>query len=105
MDFIPDIMEVITKYLDNEHLYNCNKYLYSLKYYKFNEKYSLKYYDDEQFRKLVQLKIPKNKLSLNLSDCNKITDVSMLGELHTLILNNYDKITDVMLGELNLYCL
>ncbi len=103
MDFIPDdIMDVIIKYVDNKHLYDCNKYLNSLKYYNFNREYSLKYYDDEQFRKLVQLKIPKNKLSLNLSCCDKIVDVSMLAKLHTLDLSQCDNITDVsMLGGLH----
>lgn len=95
MNFIPDyIMDVVIKYVDNKHLYDCNKYLNSLKYYKFNKKYSLKYYDDEQFRKLVQLKIPKNKLSLNFFECGNIIDVSMLGELHTLDLS-FNKVTDV----------
>ena len=99
MDFIPDdIIDVIIKYVDNKHLYDCNKYLNSSKYYNFNKKYSLKYYDNAQFRKLVQLKIPKNKLSLNLSHCKNITDVSILGELHKLDLS-CSKITDVsMLG-------
>ena len=67
----------IIKYVDNKNLYDCNKYLYSLKYYKFNTEYSLQYYDDAQFRKLVQLKIPKNKLSLNLSACDNITDKTL----------------------------
>ena len=95
MDFIQDIMDVITKHVESGHLYDCNKYLNSLKYYKFNRKYSLKYYDDKQFRKLVQLKIPKNKLSLNLSECYKIFDVSMLDGLHTLKISGCPRITDI----------
>ena len=42
MDFIQDIMDVITKHVEYGHLYDCNKYLNSLKYYKFNKKSSIK---------------------------------------------------------------
>ena len=42
MDFIPDIMDLIIKHLEYSHLYDCNKYLNSLKYYNFNKKSSIK---------------------------------------------------------------
>ena len=70
-----------------------------LRYYKFNKKYSLKYYYNEKFRKSIQSEIPSNKLSINLSECHQIKDVSMLGRLYTLNLTGCNKITDIsMLG-------
>ena len=108
---IHSIVYQINEYIeDDNNLLVCNKYLKGLKlrYYRFNKKYSLKYYNNEEFRKLIQSKILSNKLSLNLSNCNKIRDVSMLGNLHTLNLSCCDQITDVsMLGNLhtlNLEC-
>ena len=123
--YIDGIMNEINEYIQDNNLLVCNKYLKGLKlrYYKFNQKYSLKYYNDEKFKKLIQSKIPSNKLGLNLSyyfnrinedlsmlgnlhtlnliDCFEIRDVSMLGNLHTLNLNRCYRIRDVsMLGRL-----
>ena len=65
-----DVMEVINDFIPNENnLQVCNKELTKLKlgYYKFNKKYSLQYYNDEQFRDYVQTIMPSYKLSLNFS--------------------------------------
>jgi Leucine-rich repeat (LRR) protein len=55
------------------------------------------YYDDVLFRNKVLHKIfnPTKQLYLNLSENNKITDVSLLGNVHTLKLSFCEKITDV----------
>ena len=79
----------------------CNKFLNNFlkkfRYYYLNIEYSLKYCNDEEFRKLIQSKIPSSKLSLNLSCCYEITDayVSMLGGLHTLDSSHCEQITDL----------
>jgi len=65
--------------------------------YKLNSTYSLLYYDDISFRQRVLNKIfnPCKQLYLDLSDCNQVTDVSALGNVHTLNLRNCYNITDV----------
>ena len=66
-------------------------------YYKLNKHYSLKYFHDKKFRERVIKRVGdiKNKLSLNLSECSSITDVSALGGVHTLDLYMCSNITDV----------
>ena len=65
--------------------------------YKLNKEYSLMYYDDILFRNIVLSKIfnPNKQLHLNLSGCDNITDVSSLGNVHTLDLSFCENITDV----------
>ena len=65
----------------SRHFYNVSRHLY----WKLNKTYSLKYYDDEAFRTVVHSRVenPSKQLSLNLSKCNKITDVSALCGVHT----------------------
>ena len=65
--------------------------------YKLKKEYSLMYYNDILFRQRVLNKIfnPYKQLHLDVSDCNQITDVSMLGNVHTLNLRNCYHITDV----------
>ena len=77
-----------------------NRYFYDVRRYlflKLNKTYSRKYYDDEHFQTLVhsRLENPTKQLSLDLSDYNKISDVSALGGVHTLDLSDCNKITDV----------
>ena len=73
-------------------------------------KYSLKFYEDEEFRNRVlsSIKYPSNQLSLDLSYCDNVSDVSALGGVHTLDLRCCDNVTDVSaLGKvhtLNLSC-
>ena len=109
LDELPaDVLCYITEYFEigddlnkliNSHKFFRNisqireKYLISLK----NEKAKL-YYDmgydiipqNDWFRKLNQ-----HKLSLNLTGCPNITDVSALGNVHTLKLSLCQNITDV----------
>ena len=77
----------------NKHFYDVRRHLYL----RLNRKYSLKYYQDEEFRAHVhsRLENPSKQLSLNLSKCNNITDVSALGGVHTLDLSGCWNITDV----------
>jgi len=77
-----------------------NRYFYSMRrhlYLRLNKRYSLKYYEDQQFRSYVhsRLENPSTQLSLDLSKCYKITDVSALSGVHALNLRECYKITDV----------
>ena len=66
-------------------------------YWKFNAKYSRKYHVDEDFRTFVRSRVPNPSIqvSLNLSWCSNITDVSALGGVHTLNLSGCINVTDV----------
>ena len=67
--YIDNIVSLINEYIKyDNNLLICNKYFKEskLKYYKFNKYYSLKYYNDVKFRKLIKLNIPCNRISLNL---------------------------------------
>jgi hypothetical protein len=99
--YIDIIIQLINEYIkDDNHLFNCNKYLYNskLKYFKLNKKYSLQYIQDINFKNLIHSKIINSKfqLSLNLSCRGVITDegIKYLGNLHTLNLSYCDEITD-----------
>ena len=72
-------------------------YLYNNSYIRLNRNYSIRYYEDEEFRTLVHSRVenPSNQLSLDLSECRNITDVSALGGVHTLSLSGCWNITDV----------
>ena len=65
--------------------------------YKLNKQYSLIYYNDVLFKNIFLSKIfnPIKQLHLDLHDCRKITDVSALGNVHTLNLSYCNSITDV----------
>jgi hypothetical protein len=87
------------------------KYKKEFYIYNLNNKMSIKYYEDINFRNKItasdrMLNLNK-QLKLNLSRCYKITDVSELGNVHTLFLIDCDNITDISaLGNvhtLNLY--
>ena len=96
----PDLFGVINTYTDLRSLCDTCKLLSTLKKYinyKLNKKYSLKYYHDVLFRNKVLHKIfnPNKQLYLNLEDCRYITDVSVLGNVHTLDLSRCSNITDV----------
>ena len=96
----PDLFGYIDEYTDLRSLCDTCTLLLTFKQYityKLNNKYSLMYYDDVLFRNRVLNKIfnPYKQLHLDLSDCNEITDVSVLGNVHTLNLRNCYTITDV----------
>ena len=65
--------------------------------YILTKQYSLLFYSNTLFRDLVLSKIfnPIKQLHLNLSNCFNITDVSALGNVHTLDLTCCRNITDV----------
>ena len=87
----------INKYLNQIYKLYYKLYTYKNIYIRLNKKYSLKYHEDEEFRTLVRSRVenPRNQLSLSLSNCHNITDVSALGRVHTLDLSNCGNITDV----------
>ncbi len=81
---------------------------YKYQYLNLNRERSKLFLTDDEngrfFRNEVFLQIgnPNKQLSLNLSNCNKITDVSMLGNVHTLNLEGCNQIRDVsMLGNVH----
>ena len=95
-----DLFRIINEYTDLRSLCDtCRLFATLKKYinYKFNKEYSLMYYDDISFRNIVLSKIfnPNKQLHLNLTGCDNITDVSALGNIHTLNLSECDNITDV----------
>ena len=95
-----DLFRNIAEYIDLRSLCDtCRLFATLKKYinYKFNKEYSLMYYDDILFRNKVLSKIfnPLKQLHLDLSYCENITDVSALGNVHTLNLSCCNKITDV----------
>ena len=76
-----------------------------IKFLELNKKYSLKFYEDKEFRNRVLSSIddPSKKLSLDLNCCFNVRDVSALGGVHTLYLNNCVNVSDVSaLGEVNI---
>ena len=89
-----DVFTYINAYTDLKSVCDtCSLLLINKKYitYKLNNNYSIMYYDDILFRQRVLNKIanPNKQLHLDLSDCNQITDVSALGNVHTLKLRNW----------------
>ncbi len=72
--------------------------------YNLNKKYSHKYATDEQFRQYIHNKLiykERYNIMVNLYNCSDITDVSMLGLVHRLILDSCYNITNVsMLGRI-----
>ena len=96
-----DILRLVVDFSnDGNSLTATNRYFYNIRrqwYLKLNKAYSLKYYDDEAFRTLVHSRVenPSKLLSLNLFDCNNITDVNALCGVHALDLFNCQNITDV----------
>ena len=82
----------ITEYTNLRSLCDtCRSFATLKKYinYKLNKQYSLMYYDDIIFRNIVLSKIfnPIKQLHINLSECDNITDVSILDNVHTLNLS------------------
>ena len=101
-DLPDDIFRMIHEFVSiDAFLLLANRHFHAMKgrlyYYKFTWKYSLKYHASETFREEVKERISdiSVQLSLNLSCCSKITDVSGLGGVHTLNLSGCSNITDV----------
>ena len=94
----PDLFNVIGEYTHLQSLCDTCSMLFTFKQYiryKLNEEYSIIYYNDISFRNRLLTKIfnPNKQLHLDLNNCD-VTDVSMLGNVHTLDLNCCD-VTDV----------
>ena len=72
-------------------------YLYNNSYIRLNKNYSIIYYENEEFRNMIKSRVinPRNQLSLDLRDFDNITDVSVLGVVHSLKLCRCNNITDV----------
>ena len=73
----------------------------SRRYLSLKRKYSVLYCENTTFRERILSLIldPRRQLAINLSECDSITDVSMLGGVHTLDLSGCSGVTDVnMLG-------
>ena len=95
-----DVFTYINAYTDLKSVCDtCSLLLINKKYitYKLNRDYSLIYYNDILFRQQVLNNIcnPHKQLHLDLSECSEITDVSSLGNVHTLDLKYCKNITDV----------
>ena len=103
----PDVIEFhILKFLDYKDILkftSCNKFLRTFKFLKINKIYSFEYYDNK-----IQISKNLKVHTIDLSWCEKITDVSALGSVHTLNLSGCHKIENVSaLGNvhnLNLKC-
>ena len=89
-----DPLGVIEEFLSFEdflQLCLTSKEIYSetkkIKFLELNKKYSLKFYEDEEFRNRVLSSIddPSKQLSLDLSECHNVSDVSALGNVVNLI--------------------
>jgi hypothetical protein len=91
----------LMRYIDVTNLLNTTKLLKNVKkkfiYRKLNKEYSLEYYNHEEFRSIVNNSVEKSnkQISLDLKYCHNITDVSALGNVHTLYLRYCNNITDL----------
>ena len=91
----------LMRYIDVTKLLNSTKLLKNVKkkfiYIKLNKNYSLKYYNNEEFRNIIHNSVEKSnkQISLDLSNSTNITDISALGKVHTLFLHGCENITDV----------
>ena len=101
-DLPDDVFRTIREFVSIDALLLvANRHFHAMKgrlyYYKFTKKYSLEYHASETFRDEVEGRISdiSVQLSLNLSDCSNITDVSGLEGVHTLDLSYCSKITNV----------
>lgn len=108
--YVRDIVSYINEFIkDDNPLLSCNKYLKGLKleYITLNKTYSLKYYENAEFRDLIQSKMNNSRfqLSLNLSNCSQVTDLSVLKNIHSLDLSYCRCISDDISALENTYIL
>ena len=88
LNFPVSIFNKINEFENIKNLLNTSKKLNDVKkeirYIKLDRIDSYKYYIDLNFREEINSKIcnPNKQLSLNLSDCDNITDTSALGNVH-----------------------
>ena len=89
MYFTDFIIQELYSLINLNNLLNTTKYLEEYKkcfsYWKFNDFYSLKYYEDEEFHKYINQYIPNTNSQLYIKIRNKILkNVNILGNVHTL---------------------
>ena len=88
-----DIILIIQEYVNLKHFFETSKNLAQVKhccyYWKLTREASLNFYDNTIFRETLYnlLLEPRKQIALNLSQCRNITDVSALGNVHTLDLS------------------
>jgi hypothetical protein len=86
---------------DRNYLLNVSKKLQNLKnskfYWSLNEEYSLKYYNDIDYKTRLDLLLndAKAQLSLNLTGYREVTTVNDIGNAHTLYLWNCGSLTNI----------
>ena len=96
-----DVLGRIREYVGINPLLNtCRGFSSSKKrlfYWKLNRTYSIKYHDDGLFRAtLLSLMLErKNQLALKLSNCDNVSDVSALANVHALNLSSCNNVRDV----------
>ena len=112
---VDDILLIIQEFVPINALLLSSKQLALLKrrYFRWNltPVASQRYYQSQPFRDILLslMTYPRKQLHIKLSGCSEVTDVSMLGNVHTLDLSCCSNVRDVsMLGNvhtLNLsYC-
>jgi hypothetical protein len=103
-DLNVDCLRIIIGFLSNngmKSIFDVNKLIHDMKrifyYYRLNLESSKRYYIDPEFRDLIKSKVCdiSKQISVNLSGCDEITDVSALGGVHTLDLFSCLNIIDV----------
>ena len=93
-----DILRLVQEYTDVRYLLSTAKLLGEAKRYvlhwNLNKAFSMKYYSDLNFRFETDKMVvsSRDQIRINLSCCSNITDVSALGNVHTLHLSHCESI-------------
>lgn len=100
MYFSDFIIQELHSLININSLLNTTRYLEEYKkiyyYWEFNEKYSLKYYEDEDFYNCVNLYIPNTNKQLSIKIHKKeLPNVNILGGVHKLDISQCKSIADV----------
>ena len=101
IDLPDDMFRLIREFHPINELYQVSNFFHAMKgrlyHYKFTKKHSLEYHVSKAFREHVQGRISNisRQLSLDLSYCSGITDVSVLRGVHTLNLSCCSNVTNV----------
>ena len=105
---INEIFDIISNYTNLNIILNVSKQFkeYKKQYYiyNFNKEISLLYYNDINFKNKINSSVlySNKQIKLNLYQCQIITDVSVLDNVHTLNLYGCKNIIDVStLGNVN----
>ena len=100
---VEDMTRYIVDYLNEQDihsLFNTSMRLASMKkkfvYWKLSKNQSLRYQADSSIRLQIEALVnnPRAQISLNLTYCYRLSDVSALGNVHTLDLRYCDAISD-----------